>query len=96
MLKTELQARRLEIRYYRQDVTIALPPSVSVKLNFLYCLFYSTYTVDTEFVHKKKKKNIWRKISMNYKCNENNLGGCGKTKEIILVSLNSKKAINIS
>ena len=33
---------------------------------------------------------------MNYKCNENNLGGCGKTKEIILVSLNSKKAINIS
>lgn len=33
---------------------------------------------------------------MNYKCNENSLGGCGKTKEIILVSLNSKKAINIS
>lgn len=93
MLKTELQARWLGIRYYRQDVTTALPPSVSVKLNLLYCLFYSTYTVDTEFVHKK---NIWRKISMNYKCNENSLGGCGKTKEIILVSLNSKKAINIS
>ena len=63
MLKTELQARWLGIRYYRQDVTIALPPSVSVKLNLLYCLFYSTYTVDTEFVHKKKKtfeeKSAW-------------------------------------
>ena len=61
MLKTELQARRLGIRYYRQDVTIALPPSVSVKLNLLYCLFYSTYTVDTEFVHKKKKKTFEEK-----------------------------------
>ena len=62
MLKTELQARWLGIRYYRQDVTIALPPSVSVKLNLLYCLFYSTYTVDTEFVHKKntfEEKSAW-------------------------------------
>lgn len=31
---------------------------------------------------------------MNYKCNENSFGGCGKIKEIILVLLNSKKVIN--
>ena len=82
MLKTELQARRLGIRYYRQDVTIALPPSVSVKLNLLYCLFYSTYTVDTEFVHKKKKKTFEEKSAWTINVMKTALEAAGKQKRL--------------
>ena len=82
MLKTELQARRLGIRYYRQDVTIALPPSVSVQLNLLYCLFYSTYTVDTEFVHKKKKKTFEEKSAWTINVMKTTLEAAGKQKRL--------------